>query len=547
MRRQMGTVGVLFSSVGVVIGSDWLFGALSASQLAGPGAILAWLIGGVAVAVIALNVAELGGMYAVAGGEVRFAHFAFGSFGGFAAGWFTFIATTATAPVEAEAMITFASGYLPQGLLINGQGELVGLGYVVAILLLLVFTLINVLGIRWMSEVNKYAVWWKLAIPALAIVALMLVSFRGTYFSAAGGHGGFLPFGFQGVLTAVTGGGVLFAYAGYDAAIAFGAEAKHPGRDIPIAVLGSLLIGVVLYFLLNLAFVGALREPDLVHGFGQITLSSNATGPFAALAGAFGLGWLVVLLAIDSLISPAGAGLLAIGINARYLFAMARQRYLPAGFGLLNARGTPVVAIVVTAVVGLLVFGPFPSWSEVIGFASSATVLVVALLPPTLGALRITDPDRPRPFKLPFAAVLSPLGFVVANELILCSGFGVVWKLFVATLIGAVVLLAGIFTRPPAERPNLDLRHSLWIAPWLVGLVIISFLGSFQSLPPDPNTIPFTTIAGGTGQVLHFGVDIVVLAAFSLGIYYLALYSRLQPEQTQRYLADQAGEAIEEV
>jgi amino acid transporter len=548
MHRQMGTVGVLFASVGVVIGSGWLFGAYNASKIAGPGSLLAWFIGGLATVVMALNVAELGGMHHLAGGEVRFVHFAFGSLGGFALGWFAFISGVTTAPIETEAMLTYASGYIPG--LVNAQAQLTGLGYVVSFLVLLVFTIINVMGIRWMSEVNKYAVWWKIAIPCLAIVAIIAVSFHTQYLTGSGpvghGQGGFLPFGMEGVLAAISSGGIIFAYSGWDAAIAFGAESKNPGRNIPIAVIGSMLIGFVIYMGLEIAFLGALRPQDLVHGWTNLTLPAHVAGPFAALATGFGLGWLAFVLYIDAIISPAGTGLLAIGITARYNFALARNGYIPGIFGYLNGRGTPIVGILFTAILGLVVFAPFPSWAELVGFASSAGVITIAMLPPAVQALRMSDPDRPRPFKLPLMVVMAPLGFIVSNELILFSGFGVVWKLFFAILVGVVLLLLGLYTRPATERPTLDLRNNLWIIPWLIGLTVISFYGSFQSSAPDPNTIPFTTIVGGTGKVLPFGIDMLVLAAFCVVIYYLALFSRLNSEKTKEYIETYSGDAAEE-
>jgi amino acid transporter len=544
----MGTVGVLFASVGVVIGSGWLFGAYNASKIAGPGSLLAWFIGGLATVVMALNVAELGGMHHLAGGEVRFVHFAFGSLGGFALGWFAFISGVTTAPIETEAMLTYASGYIPG--LVNAQAQLTGLGYVVSFLVLLVFTIINVMGIRWMSEVNKYAVWWKIAIPCLAIIAIIVVSFHTQYLTGSGpvghGQGGFLPFGMEGVLAAISSGGIIFAYSGWDSAIAFGAESKNPGRNIPIAVIGSMLIGFVIYMGLEIAFLGALRPADLVHGWTNLTLPAHVAGPFAALATGFGLGWLAFVLYVDAIVSPAGTGLLAIGITSRYNFALARNGYIPGIFGYLNSRGTPIVGILFTALLGLVVFAPFPSWAELVGFASSAGVITIAMLPPAVQALRMSDPDRPRPFRLPAMVVMAPLGFIVANQLVLFSGFGVVWKLFFAILVGVVLLLLGLYTRPQSERPTLDLRNNLWIAPWLIGLMVISFFGSFQSSAPDPNTIPFTTIHGGTGKVLPFGIDMLVLAVFSAVIYYLALFSRLNADKTKEYIETYSGDAEED-
>src|ERR1700745_126223 len=86
-RREIGVVGLLFTSVGSIIGSGWLFGALSASLVAGPAALISWVLGGAAVVLLALIHAELGGMFPVAGGSARFPHYAFGSLIGFSAGW----------------------------------------------------------------------------------------------------------------------------------------------------------------------------------------------------------------------------------------------------------------------------------------------------------------------------------------------------------------------------------------------------------------------------------------------------------------------------
>ena len=80
LRRDIGVVGLLFTSVGSIIGSGWLFGALNAAEIAGPAAILSWVLGGFMIMLIGLTYAELGTMFPVSGGVVRFPHFAFGSF-----------------------------------------------------------------------------------------------------------------------------------------------------------------------------------------------------------------------------------------------------------------------------------------------------------------------------------------------------------------------------------------------------------------------------------------------------------------------------------
>ena len=87
LRRDVGRIGLLFTSVGSVIGSGWLLGALNATQIAGPAAIISWGIGAVAILLLALIHAELGGMHHVNGGVARFPHYAFGSLVGFGMGW----------------------------------------------------------------------------------------------------------------------------------------------------------------------------------------------------------------------------------------------------------------------------------------------------------------------------------------------------------------------------------------------------------------------------------------------------------------------------
>jgi len=103
LRRDVGMVGLLFASVGSIIGSGWLFGALNASLVAGPASLISWVLGGAAVILLALIHAELGGMYPVAGGSARFPHYAFGSLIGFASGWFANIFGVTSQAIQATA------------------------------------------------------------------------------------------------------------------------------------------------------------------------------------------------------------------------------------------------------------------------------------------------------------------------------------------------------------------------------------------------------------------------------------------------------------
>ena len=184
LRRHVGMVGLLFASVGSIIGSGWLFGALSASQQAGPAAIISWAIGAVMILLIGLVYAELGTMFPLSGGVVRFPHMSFGSFASYTTGWITWVAVATTAPIEVEAALQYATKYAPlttSKTLADGTSvqTLTGVGYGVAAALLAVFVVVNYYGIRWFARINNALVWWKLGIITLVIIAFLLTAFHG--------------------------------------------------------------------------------------------------------------------------------------------------------------------------------------------------------------------------------------------------------------------------------------------------------------------------------------------------------------------------------
>jgi amino acid transporter len=468
-------------------------------------------------------------MYPVAGGSTRYPHFAFGSLAGFVIGWAVWVGAVTVAPIEVLAALQYLTHYF--GFLTNttaGVTVLTGTGIVISVILMAVFTVINLIGIRLLAESNNIIMIWKIAIPFLAIIVIMALAFNTSNFTAAGG---FAPFGIQGVLSAISTGGIIFAYQGFEQAIQLGGETRNPGRNIPFAVIGSMVIGVIMYIGLQVAFLGALDpSEELKNGWAQLAFP-GAAGPFAGLATIVGAGWLATLLYIDAFISPAGTGLIYVASSSRLSYAFARNHYIPRQFGVLSARGVPLVSIVFSFIIGCIMFLPFPGWQELVGFITSATVIGYAAVPLTFGAMRRQEPDHPRPFKLPAGEVLAPLSFIVANLIIYWTTWEVVWKVLIAMVLGIVLLILGRIVNPSELTPNLDWRGGSWLWPYFIGLAVLSYLG-----PTD---------FGGRG-VIPFGWDVVVIAIFSLAIYYYALSVRLSPEEVRGHVAD-AREEVEAV
>jgi len=530
LKRELGFVGATWASETSIIGSGWLFGAWLAAAAAGTAALLGWIIGGVAVLILALVHAELGAMYPVAGGTARFPHFAFGSVAGISFGFFSYVQAVTVAPIECFAALQYISYYW-HGVFNADTGVTTGYGILLSILLMAIFTVINFLAMRLFARVNNIVTWWKVAIPVIAIIAL-LTQFRGSNF---GSHGGFMPYGIKSLFAAIPSAGIIFAYLGFEQADQLAGEIKNPQKNLPRAIVTAILLGTVIYVMLQVVFIGALRPGDLTHGFAGLADNANLqSGPLAFLAGAVALGWLATLLRVDAVISPSGTGLMYLTSGSRVGYGLARNRYFPQIFSRVDSRGVPWASLLFAFVLGLVFLLPFPSWKALVGLVTSASVLMYAGAPLSLGAFRRQVPEATRPYRLPVAAVLSPIAFIVANMLIYWSGLEVIWKLGVVLVIGYALI--GICMAFDKERPPLDWRSASWLPAYLVGMGIISWLGQYgggaEAPPVNTNTIPFWW-------------DMAIVAAFSLVIYFWAMAVRLPNQEMEELVARQAQQPPE--
>src|ERR671937_486610 len=507
LRREIGFIGLLWASTGSIIGSGWLFGAEGALAAAGPAAVISWAIGGLAIMLLALVHAELGGMYPVAGGTARFPHYAFGGAVGASFGWFSWLQAATVAPIEVMAVIqygqhySFASSWMK---LSHGQHVLTAAGVVAAVVLMAIFTAINFLGVRKLANTNSAATWWKVGVPVLAIVALGVTHFHSANFTAANG---FNPYGAKGILTAVSTSGIIFALLGFEQADQLAGESANPKRDIPRAVIGAITIGAIIYILLQIVFLAALPAAQ-IHGTWAHAGYTTFSGPFAQLATIVGLGWLATILYIDAVISPGGTGLIYTTATSRVSYGLSRNGYVPSIYEHTDRRAIPWFGLITAFVIGCVCFLPFPSWKSLVGLITSASVLMYAGAPLALGALRRRLPDATRPYRLPSARMLAPLSFVVANLLILWAGWTTDWKLGIAILIGYVILVANRVLNLNSTTPQLDLHAAQWLPVYLVGTGAIVYLSDF-----GPLKHPWFPLWW----------DMLVVAVFSLAIFYWAM------------------------
>ena len=515
LRRDVGLIGLMWASVGSIIGSGWLYGAEKAVVMAGPAAIISWIIGAVAIVLLALVHAELGGMFPVAGGTARYPHYAFGGLAGMSFGWFSWLQAATVAPIEVEAMIGYAGHWSWAKGFQHTDGTLTASGLAVAVFLMAVFVAVNFLGVRVLAFTNSAATWWKIAVPLAAIFVIAIGNFHPGNFTSEG----FAPFGAKGVLSAISSSGIIFALLGFEQAIQLAGESRDPKRDLPRATLGSVAIGAVIYVLLQLVFIVALPHSAFAHGWAKLNFE-GISGPWAGLATLVGLGWLSVILYLDAVVSPGGTGLIYTTATSRVSFGLAKNGYLPKVFARTDRRGVPWFGLIMSFVTGVVCFLPFPSWQELVGFITSASVLMYAGAPLAYGVFAERMPHLDRPYRLPAGKVLAPLSFVVANLIIYWAGWDTLWRLGVAIVLG--YLLLGVYAwyavaNELPDAPRLDWKAAQWLPVYLLGLGLISWQGGF----------------GGQG---HLGLwwDMLVVTAFSLVIYYWAKATASRPEDIER-------------
>jgi amino acid transporter len=528
LKRTVGFWGLMFVSLGSIIGSGWLLGALNAAKVAGPASLISWILAAAMLIVLALIHADLGAAYPVAGGTARYPHFAFGALAGFTAGWAAYLQAVTIAPIEVEASISYlnsthwAKDHLN---MLHSSGTLNPTGLAVASLAMLLFTVINLMGAKLLSDSNTIMVIWKAAVPVVTVVVLVILTFHIHNFNTGGG---FAPHGAHGIFAALPA-GVVFALQGFEQAAQMAGEARNPRRDVSRAIIMAMLIGAAIYIALEVCFIGALNPADIAKNWDN-PIGAGDYGPYYTIALAAGAGWLGTILLIDAVISPAGTGLVYLGTSARLSYALGEEEVLPDGLTTVSNRGVPIYSILLAFVIGLLAFLPFPSWSSLVGLVTGATAIMYAFAPVSLAALMRQDAERAHPYRLPYPAVLLPVGFIAANLVIYWGGFEATWKLFVGIFFGRIIFEIALRRSESLQRTDIDWRAASWIWPWLSGMVIIGLIGRYGK---------------GSEDLMPEWIDLLVVIGFSLVIFYYAVSLAMEPENVRQAIAHEERLAAE--
>ena len=531
IRREVGSIALLFTGLGSIIGSGWLFGAWRAAGLAGSSAIWAWVLGAAIMTTIALTYAELGAMFPESGGTVRYGHYSHGSLVGFIAAWANWISTVSALPVEAEASVQYMASWpwrWAQDLYVHlpdGHGELTAPGLAIAAGLMIVYFLLNFWSVKLFAHSNTAITTFKLIVPAATGLALIAAGFHAENFGVDA-HGESNSTNLAAVLTAVATAGIVFSFNGFQNPVNLAGEARDPARSIPFAVLGSILLATVIYVILQLAYLGAV-PPALLAKAGWHGLDFRS--PFAQLALIVNLNWLAMLLYADAFVSPSGTGITYTAGTARMIYGMVRNGTLPGVLGRLHpVYGVPRAAMWFNLIVSFLFLFFFRGWATLAAVISVALIISYLIGPVSALALRRTAARMHRPFRVAGLPVIAALAFIFATELLYWAQWPLTGEIILLIVIALPVYLFYQAKDRWADFAR-QLRASWWLIVYLPTIAFVSWAGSARF---------------GGHDYLTWGWDLMVVAALGLMLFIWGAKSGWCTPAVEQAEIDHSGQSV---
>ena len=473
----MSRFQLLFLSFAATFGSGWLFAPLFAAQMAGPAALLAWLLGGVMSVVIGLTIAEVVALHPKTGGLTHIAKLTHGKMLSIFVTVLYLLVFLILPAIEVRAVMQYASSYF-SGIMQGDEFSL--LGYGLSFVLLTLITLVNIYGLKTTAVLTEIVVFFKIITPVLICFTFLYVlvssgTIDNTRLFAGSPSLAAIPW--VGVFKAIATSGIIFSFNGFTQAALYAGEAKDPQKAVPFAILGSLLLSGSLYILIQYVFIMAIPQENLSQGWAQLAFPSDQ-GPFVGLAILLGLSWLLIVVYADAVISPLGTGFAYASAAPRLLHSLGENT--PALEALLkpNRFGVASFPILFTLAAECLAFVLLPSLKMMIALLVAAFVLCYMVAPASLLVLRKTEPTVPRPFRVFAAPLVAYLSMFFSNIMVFSCGWVALRNLSVL----AVALIGLLLFLQRGNKESSQLKGCLWFFVQLCAILVLTYLDHTQPL-----------------------------------------------------------------
>ena len=430
LKKTMGPVTLTALGVGAIIGTGIFVVIGEGSAKAGPAVILAFVLAGITCTFSALSYAELSSSVPVSGSAYTFSYATLGELVAFIIGWDLILEYGVSVAAVAvgwggniNEFLKSAFGFeLPTAIAKSpSEGGVVN---VAAVVVVLGITLLLTLGTSESARVNAIMVGVKIVILIFFII-VALTAFNGAHFEP------FAPKGIPGIAAAAS--TIFFAYIGFDAVTTASEESKKPARDLPIAIIGSLLISTLLYVLVSFAAVGVANTK---------TLADSDAPLSTALREGAGVPWAGAVLSLGALIAITSVVLVIMYGQTRIFFAMCRDGLLPKRLAKVHPRfGTPAR---ITIGFGILIsiLAALVPLDVIVELTNIGTLFAFVLVNLGVIILRRTRPDLERPFRVPFVPVFPIVGILLCGFLIVQLPIETKLRFVVWLVIGLIIYFA---------------------------------------------------------------------------------------------------------
>jgi basic amino acid/polyamine antiporter, APA family len=426
LRRSLGVWHLMMISVGATLGTGILVVLGTAVPLAGPAVWISFVIAGVAALLSALSYAEMAGAVPTSGSSYSYAYATMGEAVAWVCGWCLVLEYA----VSVAAVAVGASEYVDETLRVfglhlptaiaapPGEGGIVNLP---AAALVVVATLVLLPGARESAWVNTLMVLVKIAL----LVFFVAVAFTAFH---AGNFEPLAPMGVAGINIAAS--RLFFSYIGFDAASTAGEEASNPRRDLPRAIIGSIVLITVLYILVAVAAIGARSWRSF---------SSTEASLVRIVVDVTGQPLVALVFSIGAVIAIASVVLTVLYGQTRILLTMSRDGLVPALFGRVSPRtGTPVAGTLITGGV-VAVASAFVPLGQLADATSIGTLVAFALVNVSVIVLRYSRPDLDRSYRVPLFPLIPGLGAAFCVYIALSLGW-ITWGVFGLWMLAGAAL-----------------------------------------------------------------------------------------------------------
>jgi APA family basic amino acid/polyamine antiporter len=444
LKKSLSWPHLVALGVGAIVGTGILTLIGVGAGKAGPAVILSFAIAGVICACASLAYAEVATMIPASGSAYTYSYVVFGELLAWMVGVALILEYTLVVSAVAVGWSGYATGFLNSvglGLpnaLVQGP-ELGGIVNLPAIFIIWVVAGLLIAGTRESATINAILVAVKMLALAL-FIAVALPVFDSSHFHP------FMPFGFPrngpsgsevGVMAAAA--IIFFAFYGFDAIATAAEEAKNPGRDLAIGIVGSMFVCVLIYMVVAAAAIGAVAYT----GF------ANSAEPLALILRDIGQPWAAKILGASAVIALPTVILAFFYGQSRIFFVVARDGLLPSSLARVSKRGTPVRITIFTAAVTSIFAGLIPL-ASIAALANAGTLAAFVAVCSAMLVLRRREPNTERRFRTPFAPVVGTIGIVGCLYLFISLPNRTQLFFVTAQLIGLVLYF--IYGSRAAER-----------------------------------------------------------------------------------------------